>query len=51
MLHLLVNRVIIITIARKVVERVFLLLEKKKVIVQPWCVKKDSPMGVFEWII
>ena len=45
------------TIAKKVVERVFvlpiifLLLEKTRVIVQPWCVKEDSPMGAFEWII
>ena len=45
------------TIAKKVAERVFiltivfLLLEKTRVIVQSWCVKGDSPMGAFEWII
>ena len=56
MLYLLVNSVIIMVIARKSVERVFILIQffsylKKRVIVQPWCIKEDSPMGEFEWII
>ena len=57
MLHLLVNSVIIVAITRKAVEPVFiliqffLLLEKTRVIVHPWCVRVDSPMGAFEWII
>ena len=53
---LLVNSVIIMVIARKSVERVFILIQffsylKKMVIVQPWCIKENSPMGEFEWII
>ena len=30
---------------------IFFLLEKTRVIVHPWCVRVDSPMGAFEWII
>ena len=30
---------------------IFFLLEKARVIVHPWCVGVNSPMGAFEWII
>ena len=54
-LHLLVNSVIVMT-SQKGSRACFwsniilLLLEKTRVIVPPWCVNEDLPMGVFEWI-
>ena len=55
-LHILINSLIMMVITRKSVERVFILiqfslLEKTRLIVQPWCIKEDSSMGAFEWII
>ena len=55
-LHLLVKKLIMMAIARKAAEcfhfnTIFLLLEKTRVIVQPWCIKEDWHMGAFEWII
>ena len=54
-LHLLVDSVIVMT-SQKGSRACFwsniilLLLEKTRVIVQPWCVNEDLPMGMFEWI-
>ena len=55
-LHLLVNSVIVMASQKgsRVCFRsntVLLLLEKTRVIVQPWCVRVDSFIGMFEWII
>ena len=57
MLHLLVNSVIIMVIARKTVERVFILIQflsylrKQGLLFNLGALMGDSPMGAFEWII
>ena len=55
-LHLLVNSVTVTTSQKGSrayfrSNTILLLLEKTRVIVHPSCVRVDSPMGMFEWII
>ena len=51
------SSVIVIAIDKKAVEHVFiliqffLLLERARVIVYPWCVRFDPPIDEFEWFI
>ena len=56
LVNLLVNSVIVMTSQKgsKACFRsntILLLVEKTRLVVHPWCVRVDLPMGIFEWII